>query len=95
MLRPLLTNSETAADLKLIPALRKLLDAESSYEVIRHTDKSEPALSCIDDDTFPSAVRVTDTYTIEGEKVRAKPTFAATGILLRRTENCCGLKTKF
>ncbi len=73
MLRPLLTNPETGDDdLKLIPALRKLLDAESSYALVQRSGKGEPVLIYIDDDSFPSAVRVTGTYTVEGENVRLK-----------------------
>ena len=73
LLRPLLTNPETGDDdLKLIPQLRKMLDAESSYEVMRRSGKNKPTLIYIDDDSFPSAVRVTGTYTVEGETVRVK-----------------------
>lgn len=73
LLRPLLTNPETGDDdLKLIPELRKRFDAESSYEVMQRSGKGEPALIYIDDDSFPGAVRVTGTYTIEGDKVRVK-----------------------
>lgn len=40
LLRPLLTTAETGDDdLKLIPELRKKLDAESSYEVVRRSGK--------------------------------------------------------
>ncbi|MEO8073825.1 MAG: caspase family protein, partial [Acidobacteriota bacterium] len=73
LLRPLLTNPETGDDvLKLIPELRKRLDAASSYEVTQRSGKGEPALIYIDDDSFPGAVRVTGTYTVEGENVRLK-----------------------
>ena len=73
LLRPLLTNPETGDDdLRLIPALRKMLDAESSYEVMKAGGKGEPVLIYIDDDSFPGAVRVTGTYTVEGEQVRVK-----------------------
>jgi WD40 repeat protein/uncharacterized caspase-like protein len=73
LLRPLLTNPETGDDdLKLIPALRKMLDAESSYEVMRRSGKGEPKLIYIDDDNFPGAFRLTGTYTVEGENIRVK-----------------------
>jgi hypothetical protein len=73
MLRPLLTNPETGDDdLKLIPALRKRLDAESSYEVTSRSGKGEPLLIYNDDDNLPGAVRVTGTYTVEGSRVRVK-----------------------
>ncbi len=73
LLRPLLTNPETGDDdLKLIPALRKMLDAESSYEVVRQRGGKEPILIYLDDDAFPKAVRVTGTYSVEGDKVRVK-----------------------
>ncbi len=73
LLRPLLTNPETGDDdLKLIPELRKRLDAESSYEVARRRGSNAPVLIYIDDDSFPGAVRVTGTYTVEGDKVRVK-----------------------
>ncbi len=73
LLRPLLTNPETGDDdLKLISALRKMLDVESSYEAMRRSGKGEPVLFYIDDDNFPGAVRLTGTYTVEGESVRVK-----------------------
>lgn len=73
MLRPLLSNDETGDDdLKLIPILRKMFAAESSYEVVRSRGKGEPILIYIDDDSFPGAMRVTGKYTIEGDKVRIK-----------------------
>ena len=73
LLRPLLTDPETGDDdLKLIPALRKMLDADSSYEVMQRTGKGEPKLIYIDDDNFPGAVRLTGTYTVEGRSVRVK-----------------------
>lgn len=73
LLRPLLTVSETGDDdLRLIPELRKRLDAESSYEVMRRSGRGDPILVYIDDDSFPGAVRITGTYTIEGDRVRIK-----------------------
>ena len=73
MLRPLLTSPPINNDpLKLIPELRKGFDAESSYEVVRQRGDKEPQLIYIDDDSFPGAVRVTGTYTVEGENVRVK-----------------------
>lgn len=73
MLRPLLTNPETGDDdLKLIPALRKMLDAESSYTVARQRGTGEPKMIYIDDDSFPNAIRLTGTYTIEGDEVKVK-----------------------
>lgn len=73
MLRPLLTNPETGDDdLKLIPELRKRLDAESSYEVVRRRGESEPVLIYVDDDNFPRAVRVTGTYVEEAGKIKIK-----------------------
>lgn len=79
-LRPLLTNPETGDDdLRLIPALRRRLDAESSYEVMRRSGRGAPVLIYIDDDSFPGAARITGTYTIEGDKVRVKPFFRRDG----------------
>lgn len=73
LLRPLLTNPETGDDdLKLIPALRKMFDAESSYEVIKQRGETEPILIYIDDDSFPNAIRVTGTYSVEGKNIRIK-----------------------
>lgn len=73
LLRPLLTNPETGDDdLRLIPALRKSLDAQSSYEVSKRSGKGAPVLVYVDDDNFPGAMRVTGTYTIEGETVKIK-----------------------
>jgi WD40 repeat protein len=73
MLRPLLTKPPINNDpLKLIPELRKRLDAESSYEVVRQRGGQEPILIYIDDDSFPEAVRVTGTYTFEGDQIRLK-----------------------
>lgn len=71
LLRPLLTNPETGDDdLHLIPELRKRLGIESSYEVVRRRDGREPGLVYIDDDSFPGGIRVTGTYTVDGETVR-------------------------
>lgn len=74
LLRPLLTNPETGDDdLRLIPALRKSLDAESSYEVAQRGGKGKtPVLVYVDDDNFPGAMRVTGTYTVDGETVKIK-----------------------
>lgn len=73
LLRPLLTNPETGDDdLRLIPALRKSLDAQSSYEVSKRGGKGAPVLVYVDDDNFPGALRVTGTYTIEGDTVKIK-----------------------
>jgi len=73
LLRPLLTNPETGDDdLRLIPALRKSLDAESSYEVMQRSGKGAPVLVYIDDDNFPGALRVTGTYAVEGDTVKIK-----------------------
>lgn len=73
LLRPLLTNPETGDDdLHLISGLRKSLDAQSSYEVMQRSGKGAPVLVYVDDDNFPGAMRVTGTYTIEGETVKIK-----------------------
>lgn len=73
LLRPLLTNPETGDDdLHLISALRKSLDAQSSYEVMQRSGKGAPVLVYVDDDNFPGAMRVTGTYTVEGETVKIK-----------------------
>lgn len=73
MLRPFLENPETGDDdLKLIPALRKLLDIENSYEVARQRGTGEPTMIYIDDDNFPNAIRITGTYTVEGDEVKVK-----------------------
>jgi len=71
LLRPLLTNPEMGDDdLKFIPALRKRLDAESSFEVMKRSGQGEPVLVYIDDDNFPGAIRVTGTYSVAGDTVR-------------------------
>ncbi len=73
LLRPLLTNPETGDDdLHLISALRKSLDAQSSYEVAQRSGKGAPVLVYVDDDNFPGAMRVTGTYTIENDTVKIK-----------------------
>jgi len=73
MLRPRLGLGEENDDpLNLIMELRKRLDAESSYEVMRRRGKGQPILVYVDDDSFPKGVRVTGTYALEGETVRIK-----------------------
>jgi hypothetical protein len=69
MLRPSLGVPPINNDpLKLSAALGKLLDAESSYEVVRRRGDKEPKLIYIDDDSFPGAIRVTGTYSVEGQQ---------------------------
>lgn len=73
LLRPLLTNPETGDDdLHLISALRKSLDAQSSYEVAKRNGGGAPVLVYVDDDNFPGAMRVTGTYTVENDTVKIK-----------------------
>lgn len=73
LLRPRLGSGEENDDpLNLVAELRKRFDAESSYELMKRNGKGEPVLIYVDDDSFPGAVRVTGTYTVEGEKVRVK-----------------------
>lgn len=73
LLRPLLTNPETGDDdLRLIVELRKRLGIESSYEVVRRRDGREPVLVYIDDDSYPGGIRITGTYSVEGDTVRIK-----------------------
>jgi WD40 repeat protein/uncharacterized caspase-like protein len=73
MLRPLLASPPINNDpLNLIPELRKRLDAESSYEVVRQRGGKEPLLIYVDNDNFPGAVRVTGTYSVQGDKVSLK-----------------------
>lgn len=73
LLRPRLGSGEENDDpLNLVAELRKRFDAESSYETMKRSGKGEPVLIYIDDDSFPGAVRVTGTYTVEAEKVRIK-----------------------
>jgi WD40 repeat protein/uncharacterized caspase-like protein len=73
ILRPLLSSGEEGDDpLNLVVALRKRLDAESSYEIARRQGRNEPLLVYVDDDSFPHAVRITGTYLLEGDRVRIK-----------------------
>ncbi len=73
LLRPRFGSGEENDDpLNLVAELRKRFDAESSYETMKRGGKGEPVLIYVDDDSFPGAVRVTGTYTVEGENVRVK-----------------------
>jgi WD40 repeat protein/uncharacterized caspase-like protein len=73
MLRPRLGMGEENDDpLNLVAELRKRFDAESSYEVMRRSGKGVPILIYVDDDSFPGALRVTGTYTLDGDTVRVK-----------------------
>ena len=73
MLRPRLGMGEENDDpLNLVAELRKRFDAESSYEVMRRSGKGDPLLTYVDDDSYPRALRVTGTYTLDGDTVRVK-----------------------
>lgn len=56
--------------LELTAQLRKGLDAESSYDVVRRRGDTEPILTYVDDDSLPNAYQITGTYTIEGDNVK-------------------------
>lgn len=58
--------------LNLTAALRKGLDAESSYEVVNRRDGTEPILIYVDDDSFPDAIQISGTYKVEGDEVKVK-----------------------
>jgi len=73
MLRPILTTPPANDDdLKLIPDLRRRLDAASSYEVMRRIGKGEPEFIYVDDDSIPGGLRVAGTYMEEGDRLRIK-----------------------
>ncbi len=73
ILRPLIGMLPRNNDpLNLTAALRKALDAESSYEVVRQRGGKEPILIYIDDDSFPDAIQISGTYTIVGDTVKVK-----------------------
>jgi WD40 repeat protein/uncharacterized caspase-like protein len=80
--RPLLTDPQmdNDDDLKLIDGLRKRLDAESSYEVTRRSGRGVPVFVYVDDASFPGAMRLTGTYTVEGGKVRVKSFLRRDGV---------------
>lgn len=68
--------------LNLTAQLRKALDAESSYAVVKARGGREPILVYVDDDSFPGGLRVTGTYTQEGPKVRIKAFLRRDGITI-------------
>jgi hypothetical protein len=70
MLRPRLGMMPRNNDpLGLTSKLTKGLDAESSYEVAKQRGDSEPLMIYVDNDSFPGALQITGTYTVEGETV--------------------------
>lgn len=73
MLRPSLVNAADGDDnLDLISLLGKMLDAESSYEILKRRDGTQPIMAYSKDNSGDNGIRVTGTYTISGETVQLK-----------------------
>lgn len=58
--------------LNLNAALRKGLDAESSYEFVKQKGDKAPLWIYVDDDSLPNGIQISGTYKIDGEIIKVK-----------------------